>query len=83
MLAGWKAAISAHPNTTTGLDHETRLWVAFVDARNRYQSLCDSSRSDAFAVAEALESMQAAYGDWATEVNATQWFGERHHSMQD
>lgn len=41
------------------------LWIAFVEARDRYRALSADESADPEAVAEALEEMKESYKRWS------------------
>ncbi len=47
--------------TTLG---QADLWMAFVEARNDYQAVCEDASADAPAVTRALDLMKTAYEAW-------------------
>jgi hypothetical protein len=44
---------------------QAKMWIAFVQARDRYRALCDGEKSDPALSAESLEEMKEAYKRWS------------------
>lgn len=59
---GEKYGERRYSSTTLG---QADLWMAFVEARNDYQSACDSENSESSAGMEALDAMKKAYETWS------------------
>jgi len=46
-----------------------RKWMAFVDARNTYRSLCeDGAKENSFEASRAFKEMKACYQEWMTHL---------------
>jgi hypothetical protein len=43
------------------------LWVAFVEARNRYKKVCDIRKPRPGSADKALDTMKDAYRRWSTD----------------
>ena len=44
---------------------QAELWIAFVEARDRYKALCDGKKGAAQEALDALEQMKEAYRRWS------------------
>ena len=55
---------SALPRSGGNALKQAELWVAYIEARNRYQAVCRSGR-DSGKILTALEAMKEAYKRWS------------------
>jgi hypothetical protein len=55
-----------HPERRLGCPlHRADLWIAFVDARDRYRAACQARAASPDASAAALAAMKASYQRWS------------------